>query len=317
MFGYLNIQSDRLAEGKRGLWQAFMCGLCLSTKNKVGNVARMFVNNDINAFNVLFHSICNVDVTVNNATCVAHPLKKRTLLNVTEITDKLAVANILLVYWNLYDDVVDGGVSLKKRVALAAIKPAYDKAKNDWAELDKTIADNYAALRCAEGQGETSIDRVSHHFAKLAEDFARAVLGNLCTPHVATLCYNLGKWIYLIDALDDVAKDIKKGNYNPFVSAYGLNTEADMAAHEDEIRFVMLTLLNRIAQAYNDLNLTKYRCVLDNVLLVYIRNETAKLTHCNIAVADCCKDEHCVGSADGDNKYNVDESDEKEIVTDK
>ncbi len=301
MFGYLNIQGDKLADGKRGLWQTFMCGLCLSTKNKVGNVARMFVNNDINAFNVLFHSICNVDVTVYNATCVAHPLKKRTLLDVTEITDKLALANVLLMYWNLYDDVVDGGASIKKRVALAAVKPAYDKARKMWADLDKSIADNYAALRSAEERGETSIDRVSHHFARLAEQFAEAVLGDKCTEHAKTLCYNLGKWIYLIDALDDVAKDIKKGNYNPFVAAYGATSVEDVTAHEDEIRFVLLTLLNRVAQAYNDLNLTKYRCILDNILLVYIRNETARLTHCEIAVGGCGDAAQCnnVGAEQG------------------
>lgn len=30
--------------------------------------------------------------------------------------------------------------------------------------------------------------------------------------------YNLGKWIYLIDAWDDREKDQKSGNYNPFYS---------------------------------------------------------------------------------------------------
>ena len=74
-----------------------------------------------------------------------------------------------------------------------------------------------------------------------------------------------------------------------------------MTAHEDEIRFVLLTLLNRVAQAYNDLNLTKYRCILDNILLVYIRNETARLTHCEIAVGGCGDAAQCnnVGAEQG------------------
>ena len=108
MFGYLNIRRETLADEKQGLWQTFMCGLCVSTKKLVGNLPRMFVNNDVNTFNVLFHAIANEDVTIDRAHCVAHPFRKRPILRTTEITDKLAIANVILTYWNLYDDVVDG-----------------------------------------------------------------------------------------------------------------------------------------------------------------------------------------------------------------
>ena len=33
--------------------------------------------------------------------------------------------------------------------------------------------------------------------------------------------FHLGKWIYVADALDDLRKDIKTGNYNPFLRMYG------------------------------------------------------------------------------------------------
>ena len=44
MFGYVNIQKDKLTEGERGLYQTFMCGLCMSTKKFFPDIARMTVN---------------------------------------------------------------------------------------------------------------------------------------------------------------------------------------------------------------------------------------------------------------------------------
>lgn len=276
MFGYLDIQKDLLDDGQQGLWQTFMCGLCLSAKRQTGNVSRMFVNNDINTFNVLFHSVLGLDVDIFSARCIAHPFKKRSLLVTDEITDKLAVANVILTRWNLYDDVVDGGKA-KKRVALSAINPSYRKARKLWQKLDDEIAADYAALRTDEQHNCTSIDRTAHHFAVLSEHFCTLTLGERANEYITTLCYNLGKWIYLADALDDVAKDIAKGNFNPFVNCYNAATVQDVAEHVDEIKFVMYTTLNRVAQCYNDLNPVKYRCVLDNIFYHSIRNKTARL----------------------------------------
>ena len=64
MFGYVNVDRDKLSDGEKGLYQTFMCGLCISTKKYFPNVARMSVNYDINFFNVLFHSVADVDVEI-------------------------------------------------------------------------------------------------------------------------------------------------------------------------------------------------------------------------------------------------------------
>ena len=276
MFGYLDIDKGTLQEGQRGLWQTFMCGLCFSTKKLYGNFPRMFISNDVNFFNVLFHSILGVDVEIEKSRCFSHPVKKQTVLKQTELTDKLSTANVLLTYWNIYDDTVDGG-SVAKKTALRAFRRAYNKAKSDFPELDETLSKRYGELRELEQSNCASIDQVAHAFAKLSEDFAAIVLGENATDHVKTLCYNLGKWIYLIDALDDVQKDLKRKQYNPFVAHYGATSFDGLAQQYDELQFEMFAVLNRVASAYNDLNLSKYTCILTNVLFDSIRNKTKNI----------------------------------------
>ncbi len=272
MFGYVDVTKS-LEDGQRGLWQTFMCGLCFSTKKLFGNAPRMFISNDINFFNVLFHSIENVDVTPEQSRCFSHPIKKRSVLKPTPLTDKIAIGNVILTYLNIYDDVIDGG-SAKKKAALSLYKKSYRKAQQQWPELDGIICQKYEQLRELEKSNCKSLDIVAHSFATLSQEFCKTVLGR-SDEFAETLCYNVGKWIYLIDALDDAEKDLKQKNYNPFVSCYNANSVADLGKFKEEISFLMYAVLNRIAQSFNDLNLSKYTCVLNNVLFCSIREKTA------------------------------------------
>ena len=48
------------------------------------------------------------------------------------------------------------------------------------------------------------------------------------------LLYHLGRWIYLIDAADDLKEDAQSGNYNPVALRYGLvNGEWTPEARKD------------------------------------------------------------------------------------
>ena len=249
-----------------------MCGLCFSTKKLVGNIPRMTITNDINCFNILFHSILDVDVKIEHKKCFSSPFKKRTVIEMTELTDKLSLANVLLTYWNIHDDVVDGDKG--KKLIESVYKKYHKKAQPQVQELDDLIAKRYNQLRELEKGDCASIDMVSDSFAMLSQDFCNFVLGEKSSDYAQVLCYNLGKWIYLIDALDDAKKDLKSGNYNPFVKCYNAQSMADLVTHKEEIQFVMYTALNRIAQSFNDLNLTKYTCLLKNIFFESIRNKT-------------------------------------------
>lgn len=276
MFGYVNINKDTIDDGQRGLWQSFMCQLCFSTKTQFGNLPRAFISNDVNFFNVLFHSVTQTDVQINQCRCASHPVKKRSVIQPDEMSDKLAVANVLLTYYKLYDDVLDGS-GVKKRAAYRMFGKYRTAACARWNEMDAMLAQRYGELRALEQANCGNIDQVCHPFAQLSGQFAQLVLGERATTPVTDLCYNLGKWIYLADALEDLPKDLKRRNYNPFVASFGITKARQLAQHISEVQFEMYAVLNRIAMCYNDLDLTKYTCLLNNVLFESIRNKTAQV----------------------------------------
>ena len=78
-----------------------------------------------------------------------------------------------------------------------------------------------------------------------------------------TIGYNLGRWIYLMDAADDLEEDREKNNYNPFL-LMNYNGEQNFKNYISQI------LNQSLAQAYNAfelLDITLYKGIIDNILL--------------------------------------------------
>ena len=50
-----------------------------------------------------------------------------------------------------------------------------------------------------------------------------------------------------------------------------------MSDKSEDVQFLMYAVLNRVAMSYNDLNLTKYNCILQNVLYDSIRDKTKEV----------------------------------------
>ena len=87
-----------------------------------------------------------------------------------------------------------------------------------------------------------SFDRVSDCFGVMMQKLCEKLTGET-SEDFSVLCYNIGRWIYLIDALDDLEKDQVSGNYNVFLCAYGgfASLEWFINEHREEIEFALLS----------------------------------------------------------------------------
>ncbi|MDD4291223.1 MAG: DUF5685 family protein [Clostridia bacterium] len=277
MYGYLKIEKESLSEGQRGLYQAFMCQLCMSTKNSFRHPIRLCVNNDINLFNVLFHAILDFSPEVIKSRCLLS-VKRMDMLSPDTVSERLSACNIVLMYFNLLDDVIDDG-GIKKRLALSALKGSFKRAKNLCTSFYSQIDGIYNELLDMEKHRESSIDKVCDPFARMSDRLAHFILGDKYNPLAGVLCYNIGKWVYLIDALDDLQKDADGKKYNPLISCLGGFTTAGefVSNNREELEFMMYSTLNSIAGAYNDMRLSKFTCLLNNVFHRSVRSITENI----------------------------------------
>ena len=66
------------------------------------------------------------------------------------------------------------------------------------------------------------MDQAADTFAQLLAAAAAGVEDPVRRRVLEQMLYHLGRWVYLIDAADDLQKDAVSGNYNPVALRYGL-----------------------------------------------------------------------------------------------
>jgi len=273
MFGYVKTDNPNMYVKDTVLYKAMYCGLCKGIANVCGTKGRLVLNYDLTFLSVLLHNILNIDVKVENQHCILHWVKKRPVAVPDKLTERIGALNVILAYYKLSDDVNDAG---KGRVKRSYFNKPYKKAKKQEPELDVIVKNRYADLVNYEKTNGDSIDISADPFGNMMKEVVKVLLGEKSTFQVEELAYNLGKWIYLIDALDDFDKDKKKGNFNVFVNLYkdADTKEKMMQDHKEDVEFIFGAILNTIKEYTSQLQYNFNHDLTDNVLNLGLKLQT-------------------------------------------
>ena len=213
MFGYVKTDFPNLYIKDDTLYKAMYCGLCKSIGKCCGNKCRLVLNYDLTFLSVLLHNVCNIDVKVEKQRCLVHWFRKKAMSNVTELSKRIANLNVILAHYKILDDIIDNGKGKFKKLF---INKGYKKAKKSEPILDEIVRIGYENLRKLELDRCESIDIVADCFSNIILNCVKELSGEYFSESLSNLAYNLGKWIYLIDAIDDFDKDLEKKSYNVF-----------------------------------------------------------------------------------------------------
>ncbi len=261
MFGYILPEKPHLYLKDLELYQSLYCGVCKSMGGNFCKRSQWAINYDITFLCGLLHNYLGEDVELVPLKCITKPFTGRKMVKDNPLTKLVASLNVLLANHKLQDDVIDGSKS--RKILLSMFKKPYKRAKNHFPKADAIIAEQYEKLRVFEKAGEKSVDKVSDTFGVLfasvvfatAEEFQSGKCKEEIKKldnHFITMCYNIGKWIYLIDAVDDIEEDKKSGNYNVFLAeSENFTSKADfLAENAESLNFTFFTILNKIKEEF-------------------------------------------------------------------
>ena len=266
MFGYVKTDMPNMFVKDTVLYKAMYCGLCKGIGEVCGQRGRMSLNYDLAFLSVLLHNIMGIDVKIEKQRCIIHHVKKRPVAVPDKVTERIAALNVILAFHKLNDDVIDAG---KGKFRRAVFISSYNKAKKVEPILDEIVEKHYKNLLSYEKTKGDSIDLAADPFALMMQDIMKELLGEVANETVLLLAYNLGKWIYLVDAIDDFDKDKKKNNFNVFINSYPEIEEKSQLMKEKgtDIIFVFGTILSTIKDLVFKLNFKFNHDLIDNILL--------------------------------------------------
>ncbi len=263
MFGYVRPLTGELRVRELEDYKAVYCGLCHSLGKTCGLLARLTLNYDF-VFLAMALTPQAGPCAMEHRFCPLHPFSRRRVCQQSFSMDTAAQEGVILSYQKLRDDVADGGFwrSLSARLAAWCLRPAYRRAARAQPGFDRAVTDCLERLRRLEEENCPSIDRPADAFAQLLQAAAPET-GSLGRDRaMAQMLYHVGRWIYLIDAWDDLPEDTKKGSYNPL----NLRFEGKAEERIQDVRVTLLHSRNLAASAYELEKTGAWDGVLSNIL---------------------------------------------------
>lgn len=269
MFGYIAPFRPELKVRDEALFKAYYCGLCKAIGRGCGAVCRLGLTYDLAALAVFADMVQPAPGKLYAGRCALHPTRRRPLVERGEALSYAADLNTLLMAGKLRDDVADGKKS--RLPAVWALAPGAKKAAARRPEQYQSIKENLAALSALEKAGCDLPDEAAHPFATLmGEIFCGAVPGEKHSAREAWrfMGYNLGRWVYLLDAWDDLGQDLVSGNYNPLrLSRPGLSQEGEIRESlREEMAFSLTQSLAQASRAFELVAAGRNQALAHNIL---------------------------------------------------
>lgn len=275
MFGYVKFDRPNLYIKDFTLYNAVYCGLCKGIKKSCGNIARFALTYDMAFLSAIIHNIKNVDVKITKQRCAEHIIIPHPMAETDELTEKIGALNTFLAYYKLSDDVEDEN---KGRLGVAALKGGYERALKNYKDMADVVKKYMDLQKSIEKSKTASVDMAADPTSCMLADITDILLGDSASEYTHNLFYALGKWIYIIDAIDDYDKDLKKGLYNPFILSYGESSKKlFIEKHRSDINFMFSSLFNSIRDNRMNIKFGFNTDLVDNVLLRGLPSETKRV----------------------------------------
>lgn len=265
MFGYVRINKMDLTFREFDYYKGYYCGLCKYLKENHGEVSRLSLNYDITFLIVILTALYKLDSDITYERCIANLLKKKMRI-VNEITEYAASMNILLSYYKLEDNLYDDN-GIKDKLAYELYKGKLKKAYEKYPQKAEYIKQQLGNLRELEKQESKSIDKVSNTFGNLMGEIF-VYKKDEYEQNLRNIGFNLGKYIYILDAYEDLEEDNKKGRYNPFIDYIDKKEEL-----KNKVDRLISMSLGMATKNIEQLNLEFNKSIIDNIIYsgVYLR----------------------------------------------
>ncbi len=264
MFGYVLVNKPELKIKEFDIYRSYYCGVCNSLKKRHGLAGRMTLNYDMTFLAMLLSDLYDKEDCDAFCRCLAHPVSKHREKR-NEFSDYCADMCVYLAYYKVADDWNDER-KLGSFIAMKILSSAAKKVRRLYPEKTGVIEAKLDLLRIAEKADDIPLDKVARLFGEImGESFVYK--NDFWKDDLYKVGFYLGKFIYLLDAYEDVEKDIASGAYNPFKELYKKSVDKDEKdKFDNQVLNILLLMIGECTDAFEKLPLIENVEILRNIL---------------------------------------------------
>ncbi len=280
MFGYVRPDKAELKIKDYETYKAVYCSVCRTLGSEYGVFSRFLLTYDAAFYVFIMKTVFeNKSDCAHRGVCRFNPLKKCNYIDEDEYLKSAAALTVIMFYYKILDNIKDSKFfkRLSSRLLLLFVKPKFKKAIKNYSHFNDIISLSMEKQAQAENEEGVSLDKACDSSARaLADIFTIGIEDEEQKRLVDRTAYCLGRWVYLMDAFDDLESDIKTKSFNPFVIKYSLKDSANEEIEKEIIRTIRITA-NETASAFELLQKNCYKPVIENIIFDGMENELQKI----------------------------------------
>ena len=256
MFGYVLTNCKTLTDEQRMRFKAMYCGMCRTLKQRYGHLERMTLSNDMTFLALLHSALYEPEEISGREKCLPHPIKPHEYVQ-TAFMEYAVDLNVALAYHKCRDNWQDD-----KNPAFAAasslLKKAYKKACGYRPEKCRAIEEWMAEIAEYEKRGG-EIDPPMNMTGRMM-GILFAYQDDVWAESLYKMGDALGRFIYFMDAYEDLPRDVKHGKFNP------LRTMMDQPDYEDICRDALMMMIADCAEEFERLPIIRDADLIRNII---------------------------------------------------
>lgn len=226
MFGYVITNAETLPKERQARFRAFYCGLCRKLRQRYGLAGAATLSFDMTFLALLLNALYEPGETSGQERCVMHPVKVHDYIETAPL-DYVADMNVALAYHKCLDDWLDD-----RRVISAGearlLKRAYQGVSERYPERCAAIEGWLDEIHAIEKAELAQIDPPVNATGRALGALFVWRDGDAWAEALREIGDGLGRFIYLMDAYDDLPEDVRKGRYNPLKHYSGRDDYEEM-----------------------------------------------------------------------------------------
>ena len=260
MFGYVKAYKPEMKIKHYEEYRGVYCSVCRTLRRRYGVISALTLSYDYTFFAMMRLCTQEAPFCFERKRCPFNPAKKCNFCNCeNEQLNYTADIAMIMVYYKILDNISDGGFF--RKLLMYLILPIfglyYKKARKYRPEADRIIGGAMKKQAEVEKNGTADIDIAADPTAEAMGALLSLGFDGECERILKRIGYLVGRWIYIVDALDDMSEDEKRNGYNPILLS---------GKTPDDIEKTLNMTAAEITAAYDLLNVKSFGSVINNIV---------------------------------------------------
>lgn len=257
MFGYIVVHKPELKVREYETYRASYCGLCRSLKKRHGRLGQLTLSFDMTFLALLLTGLYEPHTITGCGRCLAHPMQRHHYRE-NPYFDYAADMNVMLTYYKCLDDWQDERKFTRLFFA-GLLKGKVKKIRRLYGNKVEKTGRLLKELGEFEKNNICDIDKTAGFFGEImAELFVYRA--DEWEEKLRRMGFFFGKFIYLMDAYEDIEEDLKKNRYNPLRELY------ENGVFEQECQQILKMMMAETSRVFEQLPILEDAEILRNIL---------------------------------------------------